>query len=380
MKAEILPQTGRAFIPLVDLRAQYDSIRDEIGEAIAGVIESSAFIGGPYVARFEESFAQFCGVKHAAGVGSGTAALKLALAGLGIGPGDEVITAPNTFIATAEAISACGAMPVFSDIDPDTDTLDPANLPRLLTPRTKAIVPVHLYGQPADMDPIMEFAREHGLKVIEDACQAHGALYKGRPAGSLADAACFSFYPGKNLGACGEAGAVVTNDGELDRKIRVWRDHGQKLKYYHDVIGWNDRLDGLQAAVLSVKLKYVKAWNEARRQRAGWYNGLLSGSAAVLPREAPYSRHVWHVFAVGVPDRDECLKFMGARGVGCGIHYPVPVHLQKAYAWLGLREGCFPVAERRCREVLSLPLYPELSAAQAQFAAASLREFLEAAR
>lgn len=362
-------------IPLVDLRAQLEMIRDEIHEAIAGVIESSAFIGGPHLLQFERDFAKLCGVSHAAGVGSGTAALKLALEGLGVGPGDEVITVPNSFIATAEAISACGATPVFSDIDPATDTIETAGLERLLTPRTKAVVPVHLYGQPADMDPISEFARDHGLKVIEDACQAHGALYKGRPVGSLGDAACFSFYPGKNLGAYGEAGAVVTNDGELDGKIRVLRDHGQKLKYRHEVIGWNDRLDGIQAAVLNVKLKYIAGWNEARRQRAAWYTGLLSGSAAKPPEEAPYSRHVYHIYAVGVPDRDECLRFLNARGIGCGIHYPVPIHLQQAYAWLGLREGSSPVAERRCREVLSLPMYPELPAEQVRYIAACLLEF-----
>lgn len=384
MKAEIIAESHKELrekiIPLVDLRAQYDTIRDEIREAVAEVMESSAFIGGPHLAKFEESFALFCGVKHAAGVGSGTSALKLALEGLGVGPGDEVITVPNSFIATAEAISACGATPVFADIDPETDTIDTAQIKRMLTPRTRAVVPVHLYGRPADMDPIMELAREHGLRVVEDACQAHGALYKGRPVGALGHAACFSFYPGKNLGAYGEAGAVVTNDDELDMKIRVLRDHGQKQKYYHDVIGWNDRLDSIQAAVLNVKLKYLSAWNEARRQRAAWYTGRLSGCAATVPKEAPHSRHVYHIYAVGVPDRDECLKFMNARGVGCGVHYPVPIHLQKAYARLGLGEGSYPAAERRCREVISLPIYPELSAEQAQFVTATLLEFLHSRR
>ncbi len=377
MKAETLPETGRTIIPLVDLRAQFETIRREVNEAIAAVIESSAFIGGPHVPQFEKAFAQFCSVRHAAGVGSGTSALKLALEGLGVGPGDEVITVPNSFIATAEAISACGAAPVFADIDPETDTMDPDNLKKALTTRTKAVVPVHLYGQTADMDPVLEFAKEHGLKVVEDACQAHGALYKGRPAGSLGDAGCFSFYPGKNLGAYGEAGAVVTGNSELDARIRVFRDHGQKLRYRHEVIGWNDRLDGIQAAVLNVKLKYLAGWNEARRQRAAWYAALLSGRAVKLPEEAPWSRHVYHIYAVGVQDRDECLKFMNARGVGCGVHYPAPIHLQRAYAHLGLGEGSFPAAERRCREVLSLPMYPELTAEQVQYAASTLLEFLQ---
>ncbi len=368
--------TRHMTIPLVDLRAQYDAIRDEITEAVSAVIENSAFIGGRHVLDFENSFARFCGVRHAAGVGSGTSALKLALEGLGVGPGDEVITAPNSFIATAEAISACGAVPVFCDTDPETDTLDPGGLKRVLTVRTKAVIPVHLYGQTADMDPIMEFAREHGLKVVEDACQAHGALYKGRQAGSLGDAGCFSFYPGKNLGAYGEGGAVVTNDAGLDARIRIFRDHGQKLKYRHDVIGWNDRLDGIQAAVLNVKLKYLEGWNEARRTRASWYAALLSGTDAKLPRQAPWARHVYHIYAVGVPDRDECLEFMNARGIGCGVHYPVPIHMQRAYAHMGMREGSCPVAERRCREVLSLPMYPELTTGQASHVAATLLEFL----
>lgn len=369
-------RTDRPNIPLVDLKAQYDTIREDVREVIDSVIESSAFVNGPFVAGFEKQFAEFCGCRFAVGVGSGTSALKLALEGLGIGPGDEVITAPNSFIATAEAISACGAVPVFADVDESTDTISAANISKTLTRRTKAVIPVHLYGQTADMDAILNLARERGLKVIEDACQAHGALYKGRPVGSFGHAACFSFYPGKNLGAYGEGGAVVTSDPALERRVRIYRDHGQHEKYYHDIIGWNDRLDGIQAAVLSVKLKYINGWNERRRKLAALYERLLSGSGVRLPREAPYARHVYHIYAAGVPDRDECLRFMAGRGINCGIHYPVPIHLQPAYASLGLREGSFPVAESRAREVLSLPMYPELNESQVVRVAENLLDFM----
>jgi len=366
-------------VPLLDLGAQYRSIREELTPALQSVLESTAFAGGPFVAAFEREFAAYCGCEQALGVSSGTSALWLALVGLGVGAGDEVITTPNTFIATAEAISFCGATPVFVDVDPQTCTMDPDLLEPAITPQTKAIIPVHLYGQPADMDPILAVARRHGLLVIEDACQAHGAEYKGRKAGSLGDAGCFSFYPGKNLGAYGEAGAVITNDAELAQKIRMLRDHGQSEKYKHAMIGWNDRMDGLQGAVLSVKLKHLDEWNDARRERAGFYDELLEDLPhIVLPREAPYARHIYHIFAVRVPHRDKLLATLNAQGIGCGIHYPVPIHLQKAYEFLGYRRGSFPVAEKSAQEVLSLPMYPEMTIGQLETVSEALTSLLHA--
>jgi dTDP-4-amino-4,6-dideoxygalactose transaminase len=365
-------------VPFLDLRAQYATIREELAAVWQRVLDSAAFAGGPFVADFEKKFASFCGCQFALGVGSGTAALLLALRGLGVGAGDEVITTPNTFIATAEAISFCGATPVFVDVDPQTYTMDPNLLESVITPRTKAIIPVHLYGQPADMDPILALAQRHGLLVIEDACQAHGAEYKGRGAGSLGQAGCFSFYPGKNLGAYGEAGAVVTNDAELAEKIRVLRDHGQTERYRHALVGWNDRMDGLQGAVLSVKLKHLEKWNEARRSHARFYNRLLGNLAQLtLPREAGYARHVYHIYAVRVPRRDELTAALRQRDISCGIHYPVPIHLQKAYEFLGYRPGCFPVAERSARELLSLPMFPELTLEQIEAVAAGITSFLD---
>lgn len=352
-------------VPFLDLKAQYNVIHAEINAAIQEVLESSAFAGGPFVAKFEEQFAVFCGTKYAVGVGNGTDALWLVLLAYGVGPGDEVITVPNTFIATAEAISICGAKPVFVDVDARTYTMDPARLKQAITPRTKAIIPVHLFGQTADMDPILEIARQHGLPVVEDACQAHGAQYKGRMAGSMGVAGCFSFYPGKNLGAYGEAGAVVTNEQELAGKIKVLREHGQPKKYIHSVIGWNARMDGIQGAVLSVKLKYLSAANDARRANARLYSELLAGErCVVLPTEASYSKHVYHLYVIQTARRDELIQLLGAKGVACGIHYPVPLHLQEAYASLGLSQGIFPVAEESARQFVSLPMFPELSREQ----------------
>jgi dTDP-4-amino-4,6-dideoxygalactose transaminase len=360
-------------VPFLDLKAQHDPIRAEIMTAIQEVVDRNAFAGGPFVEKFEEEFAQYCQARHAVGVANGTDALWFALLALGVGPGDEVITVPNTFMATAEAISFCGAKPVFVDIDEKTYTLDPRLLARALTPRTKAIIPVHLYGQMADMDPIMEFARQHGLFVVEDACQAHGAEYKGRRAGTIGHAGCFSFYPGKNLGAWGEAGGVTTNDRELADKIKVLRDHGQETKYHHSVIGWNGRMDGIQAAVLRVKLKGLERGNEARRAHARLYAEKLADvDGVVLEPAAGHGRHVYHVFVVRVADRDKVLKAMGERGVACGIHYPKPVHLQKAYASLGLGAGSFPIAERYAGEILSLPMFPELTPAQIEKVAQEL--------
>jgi dTDP-4-amino-4,6-dideoxygalactose transaminase len=333
--------------------------------SIQEVIDRSAFAGGPFVAKFEEDFAAYCQTRFAIGVGNGTDALWLALLGLGVGAGDEVITTPSTFMATAEAISYCGAKPVFADIDERTFTLDPARLERAITPRTKAIIPVHLFGQMADMDPIMEIAQRHHLHVIEDACQAHGAEYKGRKAGSIGVAGCFSFYPGKNLGAWGEGGAVVTNDPSLSQKIRVLRDHGQDKKYYHSDIGWNGRMDGIQGAVLRIKLKGLDHGNAARRAHAKRYDGGLTGlpGLTVTP-PAAYGVPVYHIYAVRVKERDRVLQALTQRGIGCGIHYPIPIHLQQAYRSLALGVGSFPVAERCANEFLSLPMFPELTPAQ----------------
>ena len=315
--------------------------------------------------QFEEDFAAYCGCRYAVGVGSGTDALWLALLAVGVGPGDEVITVPSTFMATAEAITYCGAKPVFVDIDALTYTMDPTLLEDAITARTKAIIPVHLFGQPADMHPILEIARARGLHVIEDAAQAHGAEYKGSRAGSLGDAGCFSFYPGKNLGAFGEAGAVVTNDETLQEKIRVLRDHGQVQKYHHTMVGWNCRMDGIQAAVLGVKLPHLEKGNDLRRLHAAKYDEALQGiEEVVTPYVADYAHHVYHIYAMRVARRDELIAVLAAMGIACGIHYPVPIHLQDAYRSLGHEIGDFPISERVAQHVISLPMFPELTSAQ----------------
>lgn len=371
-------------VPFLDLKIQYVSIKDEIQAALNKVLDQTAFAGGPFVAQFEKEFAEFCQVDHCVGVGSGTDALWLALLALGVGPGDEVITVPDTFIATAEAITYCGATPVFVDVDEKTYNMDPNKLEQYLgtctlgpKPRRmpKAIIPVHLFGQTADMDPILEIAHKYGISVVEDACQAHGALYKGKPAGSMGVAGCFSFYPGKNLGAYGEAGAVITNNPELALKMRMIRDHGQEKKYYHGCIGWNARMDGFQGAVLSVKLKYLPAWNEARRKNAALYNTLLNGADGVItPREMDYAKHVYHIYAIRAKKRDELIAKLGEKGVNCGIHYPVPVHLQNAYVSLGLKPGSFPVAEKVASEFVSLPMFPELTSEQIEYVATAVKQ------
>lgn len=364
-------------VPFLDLKQQHQALRAEILGAIGEVLDSCAFAGGPFVARFEEDFAAFCQAPHAVGVGNGTDALWLALLGLGIGPGDEVITAPSTFMATAEAISYAGATPVFVDIDETTYNLDPALLEKALTPRTRAIIPVHLFGQPADLDPILEIAARHKLQVIEDASQAHGAEYKGRRVGTLGNAGCFSFYPGKNLGAMGEGGAVVTRDPALAERIKVLREHGQTKKYYHTHIGWNARMDGVQGAVLKIKLQHLARWNTQRRAHARRYTELLQDvPGLILPTEAGYARHVYHIYAVRVPRRDEVLAALAKAGIACGIHYPVPVHLQEAYRGLGLARGSYPVSEQCADEFLSLPMFPELTNDQIEYVAANLRNVL----
>ena len=368
-------------IPFLDLHAHHQPLREEFLAAIGEVIDRGAFASGPFVAKFEQEFAAFCGSRYAVGVGNGTDALWLSLLALGVGPGDEVITVSSTFMATAEAISFCGAKPVFVDTDEQTYTMDPTKIEPAITPRTKAIIPVHLFGQMADMDPIMDVAQRHGLHVVEDACQAHGAEYKGRKAGTIGVAGCFSFYPGKNLGAFGEAGAVTIQSEELRTKIHILREHGQPKKYLHSVIGWNARMDGIQGAVLSVKLKHLARNNEARRARARQYDELLSGlSGVVAPKEAPHHRHVYHLYAIRLQRRDQILKELADRGIGCGIHYPVPVHLQEAYAFLGYPKGSLPVSERCAEEFLSLPMFPELTSQQVEAVAAELRSLVAASR
>jgi dTDP-4-amino-4,6-dideoxygalactose transaminase len=362
-------------VPFLDLKAHHAPSIDKFDRAIRQVIESSAFAGGPFVERFEEEFAAYCGSEYAIGVGNGTDALWLTLLALGIGEGDEVITVPNTFFATVEAITYCKARPVFVDVDENTFTMDPAELEKSLTARTKAIIPVHLFGQPADMDPILQFARAHGLFVIEDAAQAHGAEYKGRKAGTIGDGGCFSFYPGKNLGAFGEAGAVVTNDPELRKQIQVLRDHGQPRKYCHTLMGWNCRMDGIQAAVLSIKLSHLDEANLLRCKHALEYNQAFEGIEGVAtPFEADYTRHVYHIYAVRVQERDKVRRFLEEKGVGCGVHYPIPIHLQEACRGLGYTEGAFPIAEDLAEEFLSLPMFPELTEEQIEYVARCVSE------
>jgi dTDP-4-amino-4,6-dideoxygalactose transaminase len=362
-------------VPFLDLKAHHAVMIDEFDGAIREVIESSAFAGGPFVEKFEEEFAAYCASKYAIGVSNGTDALWLTLLALGIGEGDEVITVPNTFIATAEAITYCKARPVFVDVDETTFTMDPAELKKSLTARTKAIIPVHLFGQTADMNPILEFARAHGLFVIEDAAQAHGAEYKGQKAGTMGDAGCFSFYPGKNLGAFGEAGAVVTNDGELRKKVQNLRDHGQTRKYYHTLMGWNCRMDGIQAAMLSIKLRYLEEGNALRREHALQYNQAFAGLEAVAtPFEANYARHVYHVYAIRVQERDNVWQSLEGKGIQCAVHYPVPIHLQEACRNLGYTPGAFPVAENLAEEFLSLPMFPELTEEQIEYVVRCISE------
>jgi dTDP-4-amino-4,6-dideoxygalactose transaminase len=360
-------------IPLADLRAQYHSIKDEIDHAVAEVLESSQFVLGKEVAAFETDFAACCGTAEAIGLNSGTSALHLALLAAGVGPGDEVITVPFTFVATVAAILYVGATPVFVDIDPISYTMDPGKLEQALTPRTRAIIPVHLYGQPADMDPILEVARRHGQIVIEDAAQAHAAEYKGRRAGSMGTMGCFSFYPGKNLGAYGEGGAVVTNHAEHARTIRMLRDWGQSRRYYHDLRGFNYRMEAIQGAILRVKLRHLEGWTQARRSHAQLYRELLAGAAVGLPAEMPEVRHVYHQFAVRVRARDAMIRHLTETGVQTGIHYPIPIHLQPAYRDPRYREGDFPVSEEIASEILSLPIFPEMTRAQLETICAAVR-------
>jgi dTDP-4-amino-4,6-dideoxygalactose transaminase len=348
-------------VPYLDLKAQYRSIKPEIDAAIGRVLESCQFVLGPEVSDFEKAFATYCGASECIALNSGTSALHLALLAAGVGPGDEVVTTPFTFVASVAAILYIGARPVLVDIDPRSFTVDPSKIEPLITPRTKVLLPVHLYGQPADMDPIMEIARRHKLVVIEDAAQAHGAQYKGRAVGSIGHMACFSFYPGKNLGAYGEGGAVTTNNSEYARTIRMLRDWGQDRKYHHLLRGYNYRMEGFQGAILGVKLRHLEQWTEARRSLVQHYNRLLVDCELRLPTEMSWARHVYHVYTVRSKERDRLQKSLVEDGIQTGIHYPIPVHLQPAYANLGYEQGSFPEAEAAAKQVLSLPLYPELS-------------------
>jgi dTDP-4-amino-4,6-dideoxygalactose transaminase len=348
-------------IPFLDLKAQHRALKAELMEAASRVLDGCQFALGEEVAAFEQEFADYCGARFAVGVNTGTSALHLALLAAGIGPGDEVITVPHTFVATVSAIRYAGARPVFVDVDPVSYTMDPRLVEAAITQRTKAIMPVHLYGQPADMDPIMNVARRRGLLVIEDACQAHGAEYRGRRAGSIGHAAAFSFYPGKNLGACGEGGALVTSDPALCEKVKMYRDWGQEKRYHHVVEGYNYRMDGIQGAFLRVKLRHLPAWTEARRAHAARYREHFAGTPVRFPREMPHAKHVYHLYALMAPNRDVLHRTLAERGIATGFHYPVPVHLQPCFRHLGYEKGQFPVAERAAAEELSLPMFAELT-------------------
>jgi dTDP-4-amino-4,6-dideoxygalactose transaminase len=361
-------------VPFVDLGSLHRDIEEELHPVFTRVLKSSAFVLGPEVEQFERAFAAYCGSEHCIAVNTGTAALHIVLAALGLQPGDEVITVAHTFIATAEAITAVGATPVFIDIDPVSYCMDPELLEAAITSRTRAIIPVHLYGQTADMDPICAIATAHRIPVIEDACQAHGAEYKGRKAGSLALAGCFSFYPGKNLGACGEGGAVTTNDPDLALRIRMWRDHGSRRKYEHQFSGHNMRMEGLQGGLLAVKLKYLDRWNAQRREAARCYSEVMAGAQLDLPVEMPYGKHVYHLYVVQSEDRESLRQQLSSAGIDTGLHYPIPLHLQEAFRYLNYSKGDLPVTERIKDRILSLPMYPGITTDSIQHVAAELQE------
>jgi dTDP-4-amino-4,6-dideoxygalactose transaminase len=360
-------------VPFVDLQAQYGSIRHEVDRAIADVLERATFVLGPQVSEFEEHFAAYCGVKHCVGVESGTAALKLALIALGIGPGDEVIVPANTYVASAIAVSSAGAAPVLVDAG-DAYLIDPGAVEAAITPRTRAIMPVHLYGQMVPMQALVEIADRYGLAIVEDACQAHGAKWQSQRAGSIGGVGCFSFYPGKNLGAYGDGGAVVTNDETLAERVKLLRDFGQKKKYEHLIKGDNCRLDSLQAAVLDVKLRYLDEWNERRRDHAALYDTLLAAAGFPVPKTLDAEAHVYHLYVTQVEDRENVQGRLAQRGIQTGIHYPIPIHLQPAYAELGLRAGRFPATENAAARILSLPMFPELTGEQIRYVVESLAE------
>jgi dTDP-4-amino-4,6-dideoxygalactose transaminase len=367
-------------IPFVDLKSQYASIKPEVNAAIQGVLDSCQFTLGSEVAAFEQEFATYSGAKYGIGVNSGTSALHLALLAAGVGPGDEVITVPHTFVATVSAIHYTGARPVFVDIDPKSFTLDPTKLEAAITPKTKAVIPVHLYGQPADMDPIVAIAKRRGILVIEDACQAHGAEYKGRRVGSLGDMACFSFYPGKNLGAYGEGGIVVTDNPDYTRTIKMLRDWGAEKKYHHVLKGYNYRLEGIQGAILRVKLRHLDAWTKGRQAAASRYDQGLKAAGVAVPEVMPHAKHVYHIYAVRTPSRQQWMDALQAQGIQTGIHYPTPVHLLPAFADLGYKSGQFPHSERAAAEVMSLPMFAELTPEQTAEVCRAVGQLVVAAR
>ncbi|MGZ4162923.1 MAG: DegT/DnrJ/EryC1/StrS family aminotransferase [Tumebacillaceae bacterium] len=362
-------------VPLLDLKAQYQTIREEIRQAIDDVLESGNYIMGPAVKSFEEAVATYCGVKHAIGVANGTDALLLTLDALGVGAGDEVITTPFTFFASAEVVSQLGATPVFVDIEPDTYNFDIAKLEAAITDKTKAIIPVHIFGQPVDMDELMAIANKHGIYVIEDACQAIGSTYKGQTIGSLGVAGCFSFFPTKNLGGYGDGGIIVTNDDELARKLRILRVHGSSPKYYHSMIGYNSRLDALQAATLQVKLKYIDEWNQKRREKASYYNEVLKELPIQLPFVKADREAVYHLYIIQTEYRDELMAYLGDNGISSGVYYPVPLHLQSVYAELPYGEGSMPISEKTALGTMALPLYPELTQDDQDYVISVVREF-----
>lgn len=362
-------------IAYLDLPAQIRGIRKEIDAAVARTIDNCSFCLGPDVAQFETDFAKFIGTKYALGFNSGTSALHVAMLLLDIKPGDEVITTPFTFVATSWAISYVGAKPVYVDIDDATFNINPALIEKAITPRTRAIVPVHLYGHPADLDPILEICRKHKLPLVEDACQAHAAKYKGKTVGTFGAISCYSFYPGKNLGSCGEGGALLTDNPDFAARAKSLREHGSSVRYYHDEVGFNYRMEGFQGAILGVKLKHLAKWTAERRRVAHRYHELLSGTPLQLPREAGFAESAYHLYVVRHPRRDDLKKFLEDNGVGCAIHYPIPLHLQKCYADLGYKQGDFPVTEKAARECLSLPVYPELTDAQIDRVADVIKKF-----
>jgi len=363
-------------IPLVDLKTQYQGLKEEILAEISQALEGMQLFLGKNVQTVESEFAAYCGTEFAIGVGSGTDALHIALRACGIGAGDEVITVSNTFIATAEAIILAGARPVFVDIDPVTQNMDPALVEKAITPRTRAIIPVHLFGHTVDMEPIMALARDHKLKVLEDACQAHGAEYRGKRAGSLGDVGCFSFYFTKNLGAYGESGIITTSDPEIAKRCRMIRDHGQNTKYYHSMIGFNGRLDEIQAAVLKVKLPHLDKWIEERRNLARLYDASLPPSI-IKPQEMPWAKHVYYVYVIRTAKRDQLKDWLESKGISTGIHYPVPIHQQEAWRAYGGEDISLPVTEQITGEILSLPMYPELKVEEINYICDYIREFVE---
>ena len=362
-------------IPTLELKRQHQALKDEIDAAVAQVFDSGWFVLGKNVEAFEQEFAEYCGVKFAVGVGSGVEAIHLGLLACGIGPGDEVITVAHTAVPTALGISFAGATPVFVDIVPETYVMDVGQLASKITDRTKAILPVHLYGLTVDMDPLTELAEERGLKVVEDASQAHGAAYRGKKAGAIGHAGCFSFYPSKNLGACGEGGMVTTNDEAIAEKVRMLRNYGQEDRYHHKYKGYNSRLDELQAAILRVKLKHLDSWNARRREIAAAYSDALSGGGVITPVEPDGREHVYHLYVVRSPERDALREHLKEREVGTQIHYPIPVHLQEAYEDLGLAKGALPETEHAAAEILSLPIYPELTDSEVQQVIEAVKSF-----